>query len=270
MDAHYNAVWISDTHLCSRGCQLEHLLRFIRRVRCRYLYLVGDILDLWVFRRRRYWPQELNNVLRSLLGQTKHGTQVIYICGNHDEGLRQFAGSTFGNIGLYTQAVHTTADGRRFLVLHGHEVDPVMQYRRWLSRLCASVYDYSVSLERILNRLWQALGLSPFYLSGPIKRRVENGVKPIKAYELALARHARQFGADGVICGHTHAPAIKEIEGTLYCNAGDWIDSCTALVEKADGSLELLRWLDEPESAEDPASEPRHARQPDRHVLLVR
>jgi UDP-2,3-diacylglucosamine pyrophosphatase LpxH len=268
MDARYNAIWISDTHLCSRACRLNDLVRFVRRVRCRHLYLVGDILDLWLFRRRRYWPQELNNILRSLLGQTKHGTQVIYIPGNHDEAVSHFAGSTFGNIGIYSRAIHTTRDGRRLLVLHGHEVDKLIQYRKWLCKLTTSVQDYLISVERVINAAVRRLGLPPLRLTAPIGRKLENGVNPVNVFETAIAAHARRAGVDGVICGHSHSPAIKQIDGVTYCNCGDWTENCTAVAETEDGSLELLHWLEQPRAEYDGHDE-NHELTPGRQVLFV-
>jgi UDP-2,3-diacylglucosamine pyrophosphatase LpxH len=244
MDGRYNAVWISDVHLCSRGCRAAELLRFVRRVRCRYLYLVGDIIDLWLFKRRRYWSQAINNVIRSLLGQTKHGTQVIYIPGNHDEGMREFTGATFGNIRLCARAFHTAANGRRYLVTHGHQFDPSLR-RRWLAVLGAALHDYLVSLERLVNYPLRWLRLPQLHVSGPIKRRVDGAVAAAGRFEEQALARARQVGADGVICGHTHAPAVKQVDGLRYCNTGDWTEHCTAVVETLDGELRLLRWVDE-------------------------
>jgi UDP-2,3-diacylglucosamine pyrophosphatase LpxH len=267
MDAYYNAVWISDTHLCSRGCRVEELLRFIRRVRCRHLYLLGDIVDLWLFKQRRHWTQDINNVIRSLLGQTKHGTQVIYIPGNHDEGMQHFAGASFGNIQLYAHAMHTALDGSRMLVMHGHEFDPAL-HRKWLAVLGAAVHDYMVSGEALINRLLRWLHLPLLKLSMPLKRRVENAVTLIDEFEAEAVAYAREQGADGIICGHTHVPAVKQIDGIRYVNAGDWVERCTAVAETTDGEFKLIHWLDEPDDLHHPLLDEAEGIL-DRELLLV-
>jgi UDP-2,3-diacylglucosamine pyrophosphatase LpxH len=247
--AYYRAVWLSDAHLCSRDCHVEHLLAFIRQVRCDYLYLVGDIIDLWQLKRRWLWSQQMNNVVRSILGKAKHGTQVIYIPGNHDEGLREFPGMTFGNVHIRSRLVHTTLDERRYLVLHGDEFDAVVQYRKWLAVLGSAAYDHLVTANRIFNAVRRRMGLPYLSVSGKIKRLVKGAMVYMEDFERAAVHEARRSGVDGIICGHIHDPSVKEIDGIRYCNTGDWVENCSALVETASGAIEIVRWPPAPSAA---------------------
>jgi len=196
-------------------------------------------------KRRLYWPQPHNNVIRTLLGKAKRGTKIVYIPGNHDELLRDHAGLVFGNVELREQAIHTTADGRRFLILHGDEFDSVVKCSPWLAKLGNRAYDWLLYLNRWFNVARRKMGFSYWSLSAYIKGRVKNAVQYVSSFEGAVARAATQQGVDGVICGHIHRAEIRKIEGILYCNLGDWVESCTALVERPDGYLELIHWSDE-------------------------
>jgi len=241
---YYRTIWISDTHLGSRACQIDYLLAFLKSVRCDNLFIVGDFIDIWQLKRRWHWPQEVNNIIRRILGMAKRGTKVTYIPGNHDDLLRDFLGVQFGGVELKGNAIHTTADGRRFLIQHGDELDVVIRCRRWLALLGDWAYDGLIRVNGIVNFVRRRFSLPYWSLADAIKRRVKNAVAFVGRFEEGIAHEARKAGVDGVICGHIHQPAIKPLEGLTYCNTGDWVESCTALVEREDGSLELLRWAD--------------------------
>ena len=238
------AVWISDVHLGFRGCSAEILLDFLHNVECEYLYLVGDIIDVWSMKRALYWPQQHNNVIRTLLGKAKYGTRVVYVPGNHDEVFRDHAGTVFGNVEIQAEAVHETRDGRRLLIMHGDEIDTLVQCSRWLAVLGSHAHDSLLSVNHLVNRLRKPLGMNYWSLAGYLKRNVKNAVNYIGSFEEAVTREAARRQADGVVCGHIHHAVIRELEGVLYCNCGDWVESNTALVEHHNGELEFLRWLD--------------------------
>jgi len=236
------AVWISDVHLGFRGCSAEQLLDFLHSVECEYLYLVGDIIDVWSMRRGLYWPQQHNNVIRTLLGKAKHGTRVVYVPGNHDEIFRDHADTVFGNVEIRTEVVHETREGKRLLVLHGDEFDAVVKCSKWLAMLGSRAYDALLSLNHVVNAGRRRAGLGYWSLAGYLKYRLKNAVNYIGSFEEAVGREARLRDADGVVCGHIHHAEIRDINGILYANCGDWVESNTALVEHHNGELELLRW----------------------------
>jgi UDP-2,3-diacylglucosamine pyrophosphatase LpxH len=241
------SVFISDVHLGFKGCRAEFLLDFLRRVECEQIYLVGDIIDLWSLERSFYWPQTHNDVIRTILGKAKHGTRVVYVPGNHDRLFRDHDGVTFGNVEIRLEAIHQTADGRRFLVLHGDEFDSIVRASPLLESLGNRAYAAALRLNRYVNAVRQMFGYPYWSLAAFLKHKVKNAVKYIANFERALAVEARRRGVEGVICGHIHRAEITEIEGILYCNDGDWVESCTTLVEDFAGQLSLLRWT---ESAE--------------------
>lgn len=236
------AVFISDIHLGSRGCNAAALLSFLRSVQTDTLYLVGDIVDLWSLRRSFYWPQSHNDVLRTLLGKAKHGTRVVYVPGNHDEDFRGFTGMQFGNLEIAQDCMHVTAGGERLLVMHGDEFDSVVKCSPWLAALGSHAYDFSLEMNRHFNRVRRAFGYDYWSLAGYLKHKVKNAVNYISSFEHAVAREARRRGADGVVCGHIHRAGITRIEDVLYCNDGDWVESCTALVEDRNGRLSIWDW----------------------------
>ncbi len=238
----YRAVFISDLHLGTPGCQSHALLDFLKSHPSDYLYLVGDIVDGWQLRRKWYWPQSHNDVVQKLLRRARKGCRVVFIPGNHDEFARQFAGQHFGGIELQNEAVHTTADGRRLWIIHGDAFDGVVQCARWLAIVGDNLYEFTLRLNRHLNRLRSRLGLPYWSLSAYLKHKVKKAVNYVMDFEDAVAREARQRGHDGVVCGHIHRAEMRMIEGTLYCNDGDWVESRTALVEHHDGRLELVHW----------------------------
>jgi len=240
----FRTLFISDIHLGSRGCQAAMLLDFLRSVRCDTLYLVGDIIDFWSMRRGLYWPQEHNDVVRTVLGMARHGTRVIYVPGNHDELFRDHLDTVFGNVEIRERSIHVTADGRRLLVLHGDEFDGVVRCSPLLARVGSRAYDLLISLNRYLNACRRHLGYGYWSLAAFLKHRVKNAVQYIGDFERAVARVARQEGVDGLVCGHIHRPEIRMVDGVLYCNDGDWVESCSALAEHRDGRLELLHWAE--------------------------
>ena len=240
----FRTLFISDIHLGSRGCQAAMLLDFLRSVRCDTLYLVGDIIDFWSMRRGLYWPQEHNDVVRTVLGMARHGTRVIYVPGNHDELFRDHLDTVFGNVEIRERSIHVTADGRRLLVLHGDEFDGVVRCSPLLARVGSRAYDMLIWLNRYLNACRRYLGYGYWSLAAFLKHRVKNAVQYIGDFERAVARVARQEGVDGLVCGHIHRPEIRMVDGVLYCNDGDWVESCSALAEHRDGRLELLHWAE--------------------------
>jgi len=241
----YRTIWISDIHLGTRGCNAVMLLDFLRSVECEVLYLVGDILDGWRLRKGWYWPDAHNEVVRRILKMAHGGTRVILIAGNHDEMLRPYAGMSFGGVEVALDAVHLTADGRRLLVTHGDSFDSVVLYARWLAFLGDKAYSVLLRLNVVLNAVRRRLHLPYWSLSAYLKKRVKNAVQFIGAYEEAVAHAARDCHVDGVVCGHIHSAEIRQIGDITYYNDGDWVESCTALVEAADGTISLVDWAEE-------------------------
>jgi UDP-2,3-diacylglucosamine pyrophosphatase LpxH len=241
----YRTVWISDIHLGTRGCNAELLLDFLRSIECDTLYLVGDILDGWRLRKGWYWPDAHNEVVRRLLKLAHRGTRVVLIAGNHDEMLRPYAGMSFGGVTIALEAIHVTADGRRLLVVHGDGFDSVVLYARWLAFLGDQAYDLLLRLNVVINAVRRRLRLPYWSLSAYLKKRVKNAVQFIGAYEEAVAHAARAAGVDGVVCGHIHSAEIRQIGTVTYYNDGDWVESCTALVEDQGGVISIVDWAEE-------------------------
>lgn len=245
MKQFYRSVWISDLHLCNRDSQTDAIYSFLDSIHCDYLYLVGDIVDIWALKRRWYWPKSYNEVLHKLLKRSRRGTHVIYIPGNHDELFREFVGYRFGDMEIRSQAIHETADGRRLLVVHGDEFDAIVVCHKWLSLLGAWAYDYLIALNRWVNAARRLFGLPYWSLSGACKRRVKQAVRYVTDFENVLTERARRESVDGIVCGHIHQPALRDLDGVLYANSGDWVENCTALVENPSGKLELIWWRSE-------------------------
>ncbi len=241
---HYRSVFISDTHLGTRGCRAEFLADFLHRIGCERLYLVGDIIDGWRLRRSWYWDATHDEVLRLILRLARNGTEVTYIPGNHDEMFRAWLplGLEVAGIHLRPEAVHETADGRRLLVTHGDAFDSVVRYAKLLALLGDWAYTAALVANRWFNAARRRLGYPYWSLSAWLKRQVKGAVKAIDRFESALAGEARRRGLDGVVCGHIHHAEMRQVDGVLYINDGDWVESCTALVEHADGRLELIDW----------------------------
>jgi UDP-2,3-diacylglucosamine pyrophosphatase LpxH len=238
----YRTIWISDTHLGTPGCQADALLDFLRRTECDTLFLVGDIIDGWQLRRNWYWPQAHNDVVQKLLRKVRKGTRVVFVPGNHDEFARTFVGHDFGGVEVVEDWVHTTADGRRLWVTHGDLFDGVIQCAKWLAYVGDSLYEFTLKLNRHLNRMRARLGLPYWSLSSYLKLKVKRAVSYVSDFEVALAREARKRGVHGVVCGHIHHAELRVVDGVLYANDGDWVESLTALVEHDDGELAIVDW----------------------------
>jgi UDP-2,3-diacylglucosamine pyrophosphatase LpxH len=238
----YRTIWISDIHLGTRGCKADFLLDFLKHTESDYLYLVGDIIDCWRLRRSWYWHQSHNDVVQKLLRKARKGTKVIYIPGNHDEPLRGYTDMQFGGVTVIEEAIHVTADGRRFLVMHGDKFDGIVKYARWLAILGDHAYNLLLAVNHWYNLWRRKFGYPYWSLSAYLKRRVKDAVSYIDDFEVALADEARRRGVDGIVCGHIHKAEIRRFGPVLYCNDGDWVESCTALVEHGDGRLEILEW----------------------------
>jgi UDP-2,3-diacylglucosamine pyrophosphatase LpxH len=238
----HRALFISDVHLGTKGCQAERLLDFLRDYDADTIFLVGDIVDGWALKGGWYWPQPHNDVVQKLLRKARKGARIVYVPGNHDEVLRDFYGTHFGGIEVVKDAIHTGADGRRYLVTHGDQFDLVVQNARWLALLGDKAYDVAISANRIFNAVRRKLGFPYWSLSRWLKLKVKNAVSYIGNFEKTLAAEAERFRADGVICGHIHHPTIHDQFGVRYINCGDWVESCTAIVEHMDGRFEIITW----------------------------
>ena len=249
-------VWISDLHLGTPGCQATALLAFLRDVQCQTLYLVGDIIDGWQLRRSWYWPQTHNDVVQKLLRKARNGTRVDFVPGNHDEFARRYVAHTFGGIEVVDDCMHVTADGRRLWVTHGDLFDGVIQCAKWLAYVGDAAYEFTLKVNRWFNRARARLGLPYWSLSRYLKHKVKRAVSYIDDFEAAVAREARRRGADGVVCGHIHHAEMRDIDGTLYCNDGDWVESLTALVEHDDGRLEIIDRSAQAAPVREPTAEP--------------
>lgn len=231
--------WVSDLHLGTRASNAAAFLDFLRDHDIATLYVVGDLIDVWQLRRGIYWPQEHNDVIQKILRAARKGTRVIYIPGNHDEFVSRFCG-LYGHIAIQKHDVHTTADGRRILVIHGHELDTVVQNVRWLAFAGDVGYQFLLSLNPAINFVRRRFGRGYWSLSAYAKKRVKDAVSFIGEFEKAVVRYAERFAVDAVLCGHIHSPAIRQIGGVTYYNCGDWVETCSALVENYDGTIELV------------------------------
>ena len=238
----FRTIFISDIHLGTPGCQALALMDFLRTHPSDTLYLVGDIIDGWQLRRRWYWPQAHNDVVQKLLRRVRKGCRVIYVPGNHDEFARDFIGHHFGGIEVVHEAVHVTADGRSLWIIHGDYFDAVVQCAKWLAYLGDNLYEFTLRMNRHLNSLRGRLGLPYWSLSAYLKQKVKTALNYVTDFEEAVANEAKKRGHDGVLCGHIHRAEMRMINGVLYCNDGDWVESRTALVEHYDGRLEILHW----------------------------
>jgi UDP-2,3-diacylglucosamine pyrophosphatase LpxH len=238
----YRTLWISDVHLGTPGCQADALLDFLRSTESRTLFLVGDIVDGWQLRRHWFWPQAHNDIVQKLLRKARKGTRVIFIPGNHDEFARRYLGHDFGGIEVVEDWLHVTADGRRLWITHGDLFDGVIQCARWLALLGDHLYELTLRLNRRLTSIRARMGLPYWSLSRYLKLKVKRAVSYVGEFEAVLVREARKRGADGVVCGHIHHAELRDIDGLVYANDGDWVESLTALAEHHDGRLELVDW----------------------------
>jgi UDP-2,3-diacylglucosamine pyrophosphatase LpxH len=240
-------LFISDVHLGHRGSQAAYLLDFLRAVRSDTIYLVGDIVDLWSLKRSFYWPQAHHDVLRILLDRARNGTRVVYVPGNHDETFRDLCGSWFGHFEVVSEAEHVTAEGRRLLVLHGDRFDADIRLSPFTAWLGSGCYELFIAVGRRVHALRRRFGFPYWSLADWIKHQLTRARIHINRFEETVARHAALQGYDGVVCGHIHRAALRDIGGVLYCNDGDWVESCTALVEDHNGRLAVLRWTERSE-----------------------
>jgi UDP-2,3-diacylglucosamine pyrophosphatase LpxH len=253
--SHFRALFISDVHLGTRGCQAERLLDFLRYHEADVIYLVGDIVDGWQLRSSWYWPQPHNDVVQKLLRKARKGARLIYVPGNHDEFLRGYYGTHFGGIEVVESTIHESADGRRYLVIHGDCFDLVVTQARWLALLGDKAYEFAIIVNRVFNAVRRRLGFPYWSLSQWAKLKVKNAVSYIGEFEKTLVSEAQRDHVDGVICGHIHKAAIHDDFGIRYINCGDWVESCTAVAEHHDGLFEIITWTPttyeaEPETVE--------------------
>jgi UDP-2,3-diacylglucosamine pyrophosphatase LpxH len=238
----YRSIWISDVHLGTPGCKADYLVDFLKFNESDTLYLVGDIIDGWQLKRGWYWRQSHNDVVQKILRKSRKGTKVIYIAGNHDEALRSFTGMSFGEIEIVNEATHVLVDGRKIWVTHGDLFDGIIKHAKWLAYLGDSLYTFILKLNNTFNHLRHKFGMSYWSLSQYLKHRVKNAVSFITEFETVLTDEAKRRGFDGVLCGHIHKAEIREINGILYCNDGDWVESLSAIVETNSGELKILHW----------------------------
>lgn len=237
------SVFLSDIHLGTRACQADRLLEFLREHPSDQLFLIGDIVDFWAMSRSIHWSAAQNTVIQKILRRARHGGRVMFIPGNHDEALREYVGVAFGDIEVVDEFVHETADGRRFLLIHGDEFDQVTRYHRWVAVLGDMAYNGLVRVNGWLSWTRRQLGRPGYWsLAGYAKRKVKRALEFIFDFEHSVIHNVRERGLDGVICGHIHWAAMKEVDGLTYINCGDWVDSCTAIIEHHDGRLELVDW----------------------------
>jgi UDP-2,3-diacylglucosamine pyrophosphatase LpxH len=243
---HFHALWISDVHLGSIDCKADFLLHFLNHSQCQYLYLVGDIVDIWALKKRVYWPDSHNKVIQKILELASSGTQVIYIPGNHDEAFKDYADSHFRGITLVKQHIHQSLSGKRFLILHGDQFDSQVCVSRTYAKLGDHLYDVLLWLNRQLHRVRSRLGYPYWSLASYIKLRVNKAQQAINQYRDAVLRYAIKKQVDMVICGHIHQPELSQhtINNHIitYANDGDWVESCTLIAETESGDVQLLKW----------------------------
>ena len=237
------AIFISDVHLGTRACQAESLLAFLRAHESDYLYLLGDIIDFWAMNRSVQWAGAHNTVVQKVLRRARHGCKVFFIPGNHDEALREYAGVAFGDIRVESEWIHETLDGRRYWLVHGDEYDQVTRHHRWVAVLGDVGYNALVRINLVLSRVRRLLRRPGYWsLAGYAKQKVKKAVSFIFDFEDAVAHAAAQRGVDGVVCGHIHSAADRRIGNVRYLNCGDWVDTCSAIVEHFDGRIEVVHW----------------------------
>ncbi|MCI0506956.1 MAG: UDP-2,3-diacylglucosamine diphosphatase [Gammaproteobacteria bacterium] len=238
----YRSIFISDVHLGAKDVRNDCLLDFLNTVEAEYIYLVGDIVDFWKLKHNWHWPEINNAIVQRLLDKVKNGARVTYIPGNHDERLRDYIGSNLNDIVIREDAIHTTKDNKTLLLIHGDEFDSVVMTNKWLIHFGDWLYNRIVILNRHCNYVRRKLGFPYWSLSNFLKLRTKKALQYIESFENAVIREAQRRGVDGVVCGHIHHPAVKQTGGIIYANTGDWVENCTAIVEKKNGQLEMLRW----------------------------
>lgn len=242
---HFRSLWISDTHLGGKNLNSRQLHEFLQNTESDYLYLVGDIFDLWKLRRRWFWPEVNDHIVNLILRKAQNGTKVYYLPGNHDDIVRKFTGTTFHGIDIREEMVHTAVDGRRYLVLHGDKFDCVVQHSVWLANIGSVLYDSLLLVNRWYNSYRRLRGKEYFSVSAWLKHKCKTAVNYIGDFEEVLIREIRDNNVDGLICGHIHHASIKTMGDFLYSNSGDWVESCTALAENVNGHLGIIQWVEQ-------------------------
>ncbi len=242
MSTHFRTLFISDVHLGARSCQAGLLMEFLVQHEAETIYLVGDIIDGWRLKKSWFWPQEHNNLVQLLLARAQSGTRIVFMPGNHDEFARDYIGQRFGGIEVVDQAIHTAADGRRYLVIHGDQFDAVVTHARWLAKLGDWAYRATQAINARVSTLRRAMGLTYWSFSAWAKYKVKKAVNFISNFETTLATEAQRQGAQGVICGHIHHAVIRDMRGITYMNCGDWVESCTAIAEDRAGNFQIITW----------------------------
>ena len=242
---HYRSIFISDVHLGTRDAKTTFLFDFLSRSKCDHLYLVGDIFDLWKLKKGWHWPAINNELLGLVFRMAQNGTQVTYIPGNHDEMFRDYTGSDYNGVRLEHEAIHETADGRRFLVIHGDEFDCIMRHNKWLAYVGDGAYELLLWLNHWFNAARRKLGFNYWSLSAFLKHQTKSAVNFIGNFEKLVCHEAERRGVTGIICGHIHHATMRNIDGYEYKNTGDWVESCTALVEDNAGNFQVLHWTEQ-------------------------
>lgn len=236
------ALFLSDVHLGMKTIRVGQLIDFLRSHDAETIYLVGDIIDGWRLQKKWRWTEEYNQVVELLLAKAAAGTRIIYLPGNHDELVRSYLGTYFGEIEFVDRTVHVTADGKTYLVIHGDQFDVVVKHAKWLAHVGDSAYNFALRTNGVINWVRRKLGKEYWSLSAWAKEKVKGAVSVIGRFEEALTSEAKNSGVDGVICGHIHLADMHERFGIHYINTGDWVESCTAIAEGFDGEFELIRW----------------------------
>lgn len=242
MQSHFRSLWISDTHLGGRNLKSDQLFDFLQKTESEYLYLVGDIFDLLKLKKNWYWPEVNDRIINLILQKAQNGTKVIYLPGNHDAQLRQYVGTDFNGISICAEAIHKSANGSHFLVLHGDRFDCVVQNSRWLAHIGGILYDTLLNINRWYNSIRARRGKGYFSISAYLKHKCKIVVNYIGSFEQVLTDEIERKKVDGIICGHIHHASIKSLGNYLYSNSGDWVESCTALAENDNGTIGIIQW----------------------------
>ncbi|WP_162932589.1 UDP-2,3-diacylglucosamine diphosphatase [Solimonas sp. K1W22B-7] len=240
----HRTLWISDVHLGSEGCKARALVEFLRQNECENLYLVGDIFDGWKLRAKFYWPPDHSRVLHAVIAKARKGTKVHYIAGNHDDFLRQFVRKQLrlGRIRLANEAVHTTADGRRLLVIHGDVFDEVVSNMPLLAHASDLAYTLLMRADTAWQR-WNGVAEPMPKLSAMVKTQVKSVTQYLSGVDEKMLHRCRNEGLNGVVTGHTHHAEVRYVRnGVTSFNCGDWVESCTALAEDFQGEIRILKW----------------------------
>ena len=241
MNISYKSVFISDLHLGSKHCNAEKLLKFLDGLETEKLYLVGDIIDGWRLHKKWYWPNKHNKIVQKLIKIAKR-SEVIYITGNHDEFLRTIPDINIGKVTVYNRFDHIGVDGKRYLVTHGDMFDHLMRTRtgRFVMQLGDVAYDGLIYLNLLVNGFRKIFNRPPWSLAKFLKNKAKVAASYIGDFEQEMSTYCKKKGYDGVICGHIHHATIKDFDGVVYMNDGDWCESCTALVETKAGTFEII------------------------------